>query len=357
MNLIEFLKKSPHLCEIVPAAVLPDSSKRRIGDRLYRGYALRGEQAIRLTRPLSRQPLVDLPSTLGWHLWSDAAPAGASVVVTLHHGDVEVAREARPLPAGVLTPVPLPRALYTSCLPSELDLRCSVQGCDGLEMFLAVHEVLSRQPLYDLCVGYGVEIGPGPRPQILFDALRDVVYVEQKGYDEWFKLYNIPGAQRDEDTWSRYRVGEAHRLPVPAQSCDFIFSSHVLEHLANPIGHIEVWLSHLRSGGHIVGVVPDMAATNDHMMEPSTIEELMLEYRSGVFMPDARHYRRAIRKYGASYDHDRAMADKFSIHVHYYLPRTLSRLLDEASRFLPIAGWGIQATPNHKDFHFVVRKR
>lgn len=60
----------------------------------------------------------------------------------------------------------------------------------------------------------------------------------------------------------------AHELPFRPQSIDFIVAVHVLEHVADPVATIRLWLDLLKPGGGIGVVVPDWRYTwdarNDH---------------------------------------------------------------------------------------------
>ena len=58
-------------------------------------------------------------------------------------------------------------------------------------------------------------------------------------------------------------------------SLGFIFSSHVFEHLANPLGHLEHWYAKLRHGGLIVGIVPDVGGSKDYVFEPCSVTGLL----------------------------------------------------------------------------------
>ena len=44
-------------------------------------------------------------------------------------------------------------------------------------------------------------------------------------------------------------------MPVPDNSLDFIFGSHVFEHLANPIGHLKRWHAKLKPGVTLMHVI------------------------------------------------------------------------------------------------------
>jgi SAM-dependent methyltransferase len=52
--------------------------------------------------------------------------------------------------------------------------------------------------------------------------------------------------------------GDAEELPgVPPERFDWVYSSHCLEHLANPGGALARWWEVLRPGGRMLLVVPD----------------------------------------------------------------------------------------------------
>ncbi len=52
--------------------------------------------------------------------------------------------------------------------------------------------------------------------------------------------------------------GDANRLSAYVhKSYDFIFASHVLEHLSDPLAALRDWLGLLKPGGHLIVVVPD----------------------------------------------------------------------------------------------------
>jgi len=53
-------------------------------------------------------------------------------------------------------------------------------------------------------------------------------------------------------------------LPIKSESMDFVFTSHVLEHLEEPQAFIEECLRMLRSGGYLVMIIPHI----DHCITP-----------------------------------------------------------------------------------------
>ncbi len=86
-------------------------------------------------------------------------------------------------------------------------------------------------------VGEGMDIGGKPDPLGL--------------YCELFPLMNSVR------TWD-LQDGDAQFLETVAdESCDFVHSSHCLEHLHDPGEGLKNWFRVLRAGGHLVVIVPD----------------------------------------------------------------------------------------------------
>jgi SAM-dependent methyltransferase len=79
-------------------------------------------------------------------------------------------------------------------------------------------------------------------------------------------------------------VGEAHELSrlVPPNSQDYVISSHVVEHLANPIAAFLDWNRVLKPGGIIFMILPQPDAhPGDRKLSISTLDELVTAYRAG----------------------------------------------------------------------------
>lgn len=337
------------------------ASKRRVGGVLYRGFELsiREKTCLCVKSPFKWHPFRQKPEFTGWQIMAvDAKAEGACLHVLLkRRSSGAVLGQQRVGLAASLEPIGLPHPPDTLDDPSDVDLILTFDGAAGGRAFLAVHRVLDRADILKLCRGRGVEIGPGPNPQILPSDDCDVTYVEQSSPEAWEALYNTRGALRIERSlWSRYTIGEAYPLPVDDQTLDFVFCSHVFEHLANPLGHLEHWYTKLRPGGVVVGVVPDVGGSKDYVFEPCPVGDLLEEYARGAMQPTVDHYRRwaAFRAPGA--DPMEFLKAGRSIHVHFYTYDNMVSLLRQAAERIGYGWFNVHYTPNHKDFYFVVGK-
>ena len=73
----------------------------------------------------------------------------------------------------------------------------------------------------------------------------------------------------------RRLIGEAARLEdIPNDSYDAVLASHVLEHIADPLGALAEWARVVRPGGHVLLIVPHRDGTFDHRRPVTPLEHL-----------------------------------------------------------------------------------
>ncbi|MFC0632427.1 class I SAM-dependent methyltransferase [Brevundimonas balnearis] len=313
----------------------------------WRGLTLPDGAGFRIRGATRFNPFRHRAEEIGWRMRSDTP--GARLEVSFLKQDAVVGQVSLDA-ADELRPVRLPWPLMP--VAGDLDLAVTAKGGD---VFVGAHRTLDRSELLALCTGRGVELGPGPKPQVLPGPGVDVRYVEQMAPADWVRLYgaNYKHAFQDH-LLPHYVTGEAHALPAELRDLDFIFSSHVFEHLANPLGHLRLWRDRLRPGGRIVMVVPDLDGSKDYGAQPTPLAELLLEDERGGFDVTEAHYRRygALRGdvgYGL-----RLQADGASIHVHFYNNRNMADVMRWAVENLGFSAFSLQHTPNHKDFHVIL---
>lgn len=151
-------------------------------------------------------------------------------------------------------------------------------------------------------------------------------------------------------------VGNADNIPATPGSLDFIFSSHVVGHLANPLGHLAYWASLLRSGGILAAVIHDRSGCKDYIFEPSSTEELVAEWQDGSMSPTLAHYQRWAKYRAPSADPAEIMRSGRSIHVHFYTPKSMEAVLKQMHRKLGYRTYAITKELNHKDFFVLLEK-
>jgi SAM-dependent methyltransferase len=83
--------------------------------------------------------------------------------------------------------------------------------------------------------------------------------------------------------------GEATALPFRNNSLNYVASSHVLEHVANPVLALEEWCRVLRPGGVIYVVVPDKRYTWDRYRATTPVGHMLEDYEQKTTAVDPTH--------------------------------------------------------------------
>jgi len=71
---------------------------------------------------------------------------------------------------------------------------------------------------------------------------------------------------------------------------DFILTSHVIEHIANPIKVIKKWSNLLNDDGYIFCIIPDYRYCFDKDREETTIDHLIEDFMNSVDEKDDNHF-------------------------------------------------------------------
>ena len=89
---------------------------------------------------------------------------------------------------------------------------------------------------------------------------------------------------------------------ISSAKYDFVLSSHMLEHTANPLGALAEWRRLLRPGGALVLVVPHRDGTFDHLRPITTISHLVEDSESNMGEDDLTHLPEVLRLHDLSRD-------------------------------------------------------
>jgi SAM-dependent methyltransferase len=184
--------------------------------------------------------------------------------------------------------------------------------------------------------GCGLELGPGHEPFPL-PAGVEVRYVDRWSPDDNLALFPelagavfpVPDLIADLD---------ADRLAaIESASVDFVIASHVLEHLADPIGMLDEMHRVLRVGGIALILLPDRRTTFDAARAPTPLGHLVEEHAAGVTAVSDEHIVEFVAAVEPGHG-DLAAADiehhrRRSIHVHCW----------HEEEFLPVVAYGVRS--------------
>src|SRR5256885_1929786 len=99
-------------------------------------------------------------------------------------------------------------------------------------------------------------------------------------YVDCFKEFGLERVHAD-------YYGHAFHLPFRDNSLDYVITSHVLEHVANPVAALAEWYRVLRPGGLIYLVVPDRRFTWDHPRPLTPVAHLLEDFTRATTPADA----------------------------------------------------------------------
>jgi SAM-dependent methyltransferase len=129
---------------------------------------------------------------------------------------------------------------------------------------------------------------------------------------------------------------------IPDDHYDAILSSHVVEHLANPLGALAAWRRVAHAGAHLLLVAPHMAGTFDHRRAVTPLQHMVEDFERGIAEDDLTHLDETLALHDRSRDaepddHDawaaarRDNARTRVIHHHVFTTESLLTLLDRAA--------------------------
>ncbi|GEM_PF-851600 len=183
---------------------------------------------------------------------------------------------------------------------------------------LALRRVLARH-----LIGSGIEVGPGHQPFELPYPGTAVRFVDRWQPQENRRLFPELGADAPFVAPDIVANFDTDRLrPIADESQDFVVCSHVLEHLAEPIGFLEEIHRVLRPGGTTVLLLPNRHRTFDRRREPTPLAHLLADHAARVTEVDDDHMIEFLRNtIGLPEDPDErdacmALQRDRTIHVH-----------------------------------------
>jgi SAM-dependent methyltransferase len=122
-------------------------------------------------------------------------------------------------------------------------------------------------------------------------------------------------------------------------SYDFVMSSHVIEHSANPIKALKEWERVLRKNGVILVVCPDGRKTFDHRRPVTPTSHLVEDFDNNIDEHDLTHLSEIIDLHDLSLDIPAGTLEQFilrsqqnfenrCLHHHVFIPQSWADIFD-----------------------------
>ncbi len=205
-----------------------------------------------------------------------------------------------------------------------------------------------RELLARHLVGSGIEVGPGQHPFGIPLPGVDVQYLDRWSAQESAELFPQLAAQGpfvEPDVVADFNTDRLASIPDASQ--DFVIASHILEHLAEPIGFLSEIHRVLKHGGVVLILLPDRHHTRDRDRTPTPLSHLVDEFESHTEEVSESHLVEWLqhrgKPIGTSREEQLETFERYrrrSIHVHCW----------DASEFLEVILWTVEHLDEQWEF-------
>ena len=87
----------------------------------------------------------------------------------------------------------------------------------------------------------------------------------------------------------QYILESTELSKIPSGCYDFVLSSHVIEHIANPIKALYEWIRILKNNGNLIVVIPHKDGTFDHNRKITALSHMVDDFNSNMKEDDLTH--------------------------------------------------------------------
>jgi SAM-dependent methyltransferase len=137
-------------------------------------------------------------------------------------------------------------------------------------------------------------------------------------------------------------IAEAGQLDeIPDDTYDAVLASHVLEHLANPIGALREWRRVVRPGGYVLLIVPHRDGTFDHRRPITPLKHMREDVARHTSEADLTHLPEILKLHDL--EHDPGVPDRSTfelrcrenlssrvMHHHVFISQTVAGVCQDA---------------------------
>jgi SAM-dependent methyltransferase len=124
---------------------------------------------------------------------------------------------------------------------------------------------------------------------------------------------------------------------IPNQQYDFVFSSHCLEHIANPLKAVKEWFRVTKNNGHLILILPEKSKCFDHKRDYTSFQTLLQQYEKQVGEDDLSTLPEILEKHDLTMDLPAGTLEQFTersqrnfenrcLHHYVYRPELLQEI-------------------------------
>jgi len=183
----------------------------------------------------------------------------------------------------------------------------------------------------------GVEIGgPSGTGPTIYDhskSMDNVIFSPNTVWSSHTETYNYYSGKT-----GKVFINDATNISLVSNDAyDFLFASHCLEHIANPLKALYEWLRIVKTDGHIILILPEKSCCFDHKRTVTSFGTLLSQYEKNVGEDDLSTLAEILRNHDLSMDpaagnfeqFTRRSLDNFNnrcLHHYVYSPELLGEI-------------------------------
>jgi SAM-dependent methyltransferase len=118
---------------------------------------------------------------------------------------------------------------------------------------------------------------------------------------------------KDKSCGRQYVLDATNLKEIPSSQYDFILSSHVIEHIANPLKAISEWCRVIKDDGVLIIIIPFKNGTFDHDRKVTTLEHLIEDYNKDTQENDLTHLAEILKYHDLRMDPGAGEFEKFKL--------------------------------------------
>jgi len=148
----------------------------------------------------------------------------------------------------------------------------------------------------------GVEIGgPSSTGSDIYKSTRNldnVVFAKETVWEKHSNNYNFIEGKTGKTIFN----DAVNITNVRDATYDFLFASHCLEHIANPLKALKEWLRIIKDDGHIILILPEKSFCFDHKRQISSFSSILSQYEKDVGEDDLSTLQEILANHDLSMD-------------------------------------------------------
>ena len=176
----------------------------------------------------------------------------------------------------------------------------------------------------------------------VYPVLDSIDGVQWAAETAWHQLDRDSGYRpEDERRGELLVVDDIDLAALPDDSYDVVMSSHVIEHIANPLRALAAWRRITIPGGHLLIVAPHMQGTFDHRRPVTTLSHLIEDREGETAEDDLTHLQETLELHDRTRDSEDVGEETWAkrrrenvstrlLHHHTFTTPSLLALLDLA---------------------------